>query len=188
MVNRLIIKRGFWFAMANRKKQAKDLRETTMKNEINHTVSPNSDQPVGREGFAMVTTLMMVLVLAVLAMGVVWMATSEKKTSFAEQVHISSVFSADAGGEAGINFVRLSPTPPRIVVFADSTVRVQADTDIVGSQSYGYDCKYVRKTPRPGWGVNYLNYNYRIDSTGKAASNGQSGVQLVVTRLYREGY
>ena len=159
-----------------------------MKNEINHTLPPKTDLPVGREGFAMVTTLMMVLVLAVLAVGVVWMAASEKKTSFAEQVHISSVFSADAGGEAGINFVRLSPTPPRIVVFSDSTVRSQADTEIVNSQSYGYECKYVRKTPRPGWGVNYLNYNYRIDSTGKAASNGQSDVQLVVTRLYREGY
>ena len=159
-----------------------------MKNEINPAQSCPQDQPVNREGFALVTTLLMVLVLAALAVGVVWMAGSEKKISFAEQVHISSVFSADAGGEAGINFVRLAPTPPRIITFADSTVRIQGETDIAGSQSYGFGCKFVRKTPRPGWGVNYLNYNYRINSTGNAASNGQSGVQLVVNRLYREGY
>ncbi len=157
-------------------------------NEVNQTPITESGAPVNREGFALVTTLLMVLVLAVLAVGIVWMATSEKKTTFAEQMHISSVFSADAGGEAGINFVRLSPTPPRIIAFVDSTVRSQGDTEIVGSQSYGFDCKFVRKTPRPGWGVNYLNYNYRIDSTGRAASQGQSGVQLVVNRLYREGY
>ncbi len=147
-----------------------------------------SPQAPNREGFALVTTLLMVLILSVLAVGVVWMASSEKKTSFAEGVHISSVFSADAGGEAGINFVRMSPTPPRIVTYADSTVRYQGETDIVGSQKYDYNCKYLRKTPRPGWGVNYLNYNYRINSNGQASTNGNSGVQLVVNRLYREGY
>lgn len=141
-----------------------------------------------REGFALVTTLLMVLVLAVLAVGVVWMASSEKKTSFAEQVHISSQFSADAGGEAGINFVRLSETPPPIVNFVDRTVKAQGSTDIVGSQSYDYQCQYLSKSPRPGWGVNYLNYNYNIDSNGAAATNGRSGVALVVNRLYREGY
>ncbi len=97
---------------------------------------------VNREGFAMVTTLLMLLVLSVLAVGVIWMATSEKKTTFAEQNHISSVFSADAGGEAGINFVRLSPTPPRIISFADSTVRYQGETALHGSQNYDFTCSY----------------------------------------------
>lgn len=141
-----------------------------------------------RQGFALVTTLLLVLVLSVLAVGIVWMASSEKKTSFAEQVHTSSQFSADAGGESGINFVRLSETPPRIINFADRTVRSQGTTAIAGSQTYDYDCQYLNKSPRPGWGVRYLNYNYGIDSTGKASTHGESGVQLVVNRLYREGY
>lgn len=146
------------------------------------------EEGLNREGFALVTTLLMVLVLAVLAVGVVWMASSEKKISFAEQVHISSQFSADAGGEAGINFVRLSETPPRIIDFNTRTVRNQGETDIAGSQTYDYDAMYLQKSPRPGWGVDYLNYNYQIDSTGQAAVNGRSDVQLVVSRLYREGY
>ena len=153
-----------------------------MKNKENSNLQPN------REGFALVTTLLMVLVLAVLAVGIVWMASGEKKTSFAEQVHISSQFSADAGGEAGINFVRLSESPPIIIDFAERTVRSQGSTGTVGSQAYDYECQYLAKSPRPGWGVNYLNYNYLIDSNGTASTNGQSGVQLVVNRLYREGY
>lgn len=159
-----------------------------MNTDCSRSLPSQPDSPANREGFALVTTLLMVLVLAILAVGVVWMASSEKKTAFAEQVHISSQFSADAGGEAGINFVRLSPTPPRILNFADKTVRSQGETAIVGSQAYGFECQYLKKTPRPGWAVNYLNYNYNIDSTGSASTTGQSGVQLVVNRLYREGY
>jgi len=143
---------------------------------------------LNREGFALVTTLLMVLVLSVLAVGLVWMASSEKKVSFAEQVHIASQFSADAGGEAGINFVRLEESPPRIIDFATRTVRNQGETNVSGSQNYDYDAFYLDKSPRPGWGVDYLNYNYQINSTGSAATNGRSDVQLVVGRLYREGY
>ena len=66
----------------------------------------------------MVTTLLVVLILSVLAVGVAWIAGSEKKTSFAEAVHVRSVFAADAGGEAAINFIRMSDAPPTILDFA----------------------------------------------------------------------
>lgn len=143
---------------------------------------------VDRQGFAMVTTLLMVLVLSVLAVGVVWMASSEKKITFAEQNHISSLFSADAGSEVGINFVRLSPSPPRIISYADSSVHFLTDEGLYGSQNYDIKCVYTGKARRPGWGVDFKNYNYRIDSTGAAATKGSSSVELVVNRLYREGY
>jgi len=143
---------------------------------------------VDREGFALVTTLLMVLVLSVLAVGVVWMATSEKKISFAEQNHISSLFSADAGSEAGINFVRLSPTPPRVINYEDSIVFYQGDTNLQGAQNYDYQCVFIGKARRLGWGVDFKNYNYRIDSNGAAAAQGKTKVELVVNRLYREGY
>ncbi len=149
---------------------------------------PVPNQGVDREGFALVTTLLMVLVLSVLAVGVVWMATSEKKISFAEQNHISSLFSADAGSEAGINFVRLSPTPPRVISYADSTVYYQGDTNLQGAQNYDYKCVFIGKARRLGWGVDFKNYNYRIDSNGAAATQGKTTVELVVNRLYREGY
>ncbi|PID79148.1 hypothetical protein CSB20_11510 [bacterium DOLZORAL124_64_63] len=143
---------------------------------------------LNREGFALVTTLLVVLVLSVMAVGLVWMASSDKKVSFAEQVHVASQFSADAGGEAGINYVRLADAPPRIIDFASRTIHNQGETNVHGSQKYDYDAFYLKKTPRPGWGVDYLDYNYRIESTGSASTKGRSNVQLVVSRLYREGY
>lgn len=141
-----------------------------------------------REGFAMVTTLLIVLVLGVLAVGVVWIAGSEKKTSFAEGVHIASVFAADAGGESGINFIRVSESPPTIIDFGTMRVRSQGETALVGTQAYSYDATYLRKRPKPGWGLEYLDYDYRIGSMGTAGRTGQTGVDLVVSRLFKQGY
>jgi hypothetical protein len=141
-----------------------------------------------RDGFAMATTLLVVLVLSVLAIAAVWLANSEKRTSFAESVHISSVFSADAGGEAGINFLRLRERPPMIIDFTDMTVHTQGTTPIQGSQNYEYRCRFVAKRPKPGWGIEFLDYDYQVVSTGTASQDGQSGVALIASRLFREGY
>ena len=141
-----------------------------------------------REGFAMVTTLLVVLILSVLAVGAVWLASSEKKTTFAEGVHVSSVFSADAGGEAGINFIRIATSPPRIIDFGTNTVRQVGTTNLQGSQNYDYDARYLNKRPKPGWGIEYLDYDYGVGSTGTASLDGESDVQVVVSRLFKEGY
>lgn len=143
---------------------------------------------VNREGFAMVTTLLVVLILSVLAVGVVWMATSEKKTSFAEGVHVASVFAADAGGEAAINFVRVSDSPPSIVDFGSGSVRNQGKTVLEGTSSYSYSTFYLGKSPKPGWGIDYLDFDYRIGSRGAASQKGDSGVEVVVSRLFKQGY
>ncbi len=141
-----------------------------------------------RDGFALVTTLLLVLVLGVIAVGVVWLASSEKKTSFAEQVHVRSVFAADAGGEAGINFVRVADSPPQILDFGSMSVNSVGETGLAGTQSYEYECRYIQKRPKPGWGIDYLDYDYRIQSHGEASQEGQSDVEVVVSRLFREGY
>ncbi len=143
---------------------------------------------IGREGFAMATTLLIILVLTVIAVGAAWMATSEKRTSFAEGVHMEALFSADAGTEASINFLRLSDTPPAIIDPATLAVRNQGDTPILDDQSYSYNCRFVTKRPKPGWGIEYLDYEYLITSRGEASRQGQSGVQVIATRLFREGY
>ena len=143
---------------------------------------------MNREGFAMVTTLLVVLILSVLAVGAVWLAASEKKTTFAEGVHIASVFAADAGGESAINFIRLSDTPPTYTDFGTQEVRSQSTTALQGSQAYSYNANFLRRWPKPGWGTDYLDYDYQIRSRGTASRNGDSGVGLVVSRMYREGY
>lgn len=141
-----------------------------------------------RDGFALVTTLLVILVLSVIAVGAAWLAGSEKRTSFAESVHLSAVYSADAGGEAGINFLRLSDSPPAILDFADFAVHNEGNTAIQGSQSYEFDCYYIRKRPKPGWGIEFLDYDYRVSSIGQASQSGTSGVELVAARLFKEGY
>ena len=141
-----------------------------------------------RGGFAMVTTLLIVLVISVLALGVAWLAGSEKKTTFAEGVHIRSVLSADAGGEAWINFIRVADTPPRITDFGTMTVQDQTETVLQGSQTYAYDCQYLAKRPKPGWGMEYLDYDYTVGAQGRAAAQGQTEVQVLVSRLFKEGY
>ncbi len=143
---------------------------------------------LNREGFAMVTTLLVVLVLSVLAVGAVWLASSEKKTTFAEGVHITSVFAADAGGEAGINFIRTSDSPPAIIDFGSMNVRSQGETGLYGSSSYAYDATYLSKRAKPGWGIDYLDFDYRLGSRGTASQHGESGVDVVVSRLYKMGY
>ena len=142
----------------------------------------------GREGFALVTSLLIVLVLSLLAVGIAWLASSEKKTSFAEAVHISSVMSADAGGEAGINFLRMSTAPPPIVDFTDNSVGEVGTTPIQGSQSYEYEAFYIGKSLKPGWGTDFMDYDYRIQSFGTASQSGESDVHLVAARLFKEGY
>jgi hypothetical protein len=143
---------------------------------------------VDREGFAMVTALLVVLVLSVLAVGAAWLATSEKKTTQAEAVHMRSVFSADAGGEAAINFVRTSNQPPQILDFTTMAVRSQPTTSVEGSQAFAYDVNFTRRAPKPGWGPEYQDFDYRIASLGQASRTGQSGVDVVVSRLFKVGY
>ena len=142
----------------------------------------------GREGFALVTAVLVVLVLSVLAVGVAWIASSEKKTTFAESVHVRSLFAADAGGEAGINFIRVADTPPSVVDWNTRVVQVQGQTVLDGSQAYAYDARFVRRVPKPGWGVDYKDFDYRIGADGRASTDGAASVDVVVSRLFKEGY
>jgi hypothetical protein len=142
----------------------------------------------GREGFALVATLLIILVLTVIAVGASWLASSEGKVTTAESVHTRALFSADSGGEAAINFIRLADDPPPIIDFADLTVRTQGATAIDAGQRYQYGCRFVRKRPKAGWGTDYLDYEYAVNAAGTTGAQGNSAVQVVAARLYREGY
>ena len=98
-----------------------------------------------RDGFALVTSLLVVVVLSLLAVAAVMLSSTEKRTTLAERVHNEAVFSADAGGEMAINFLRLSDSPPQIIDFAHNTVRTETDQALNGAQQYDYDCRYTRK-------------------------------------------
>lgn len=154
---------------------------TVTKNAIGNDATGLNAAATTRDGFAMVTALLVVLVLSVLAVGAAWLATSEQKTTVAEAAHVRSVFAADAGSEAGINFIRNSDTPP-MQTFNE------ADTALEGSQAYSFSAAYQTTRTKPGWGIDYLDFDYGIDALGEAGQSGQSGVAVVVSRLYKTGY
>ncbi len=139
----------------------------------------------GREGFATAVTLLIILVLAVIGLGAAWLASTERKTSFAESVRLTALYSADSGGEAAINFLRLAQAPPAYVGAA-RTVRTQGQTALVGTQSYGYGCNFVSVRPRAGWD-GYLDFNYRVTADGWASQEGRSAVRLLASRLFKVG-
>jgi hypothetical protein len=141
-----------------------------------------------RDGFALVTSLLVVVVLSLLAVAAVMLSNTEKRTSLAERVHNDAVFSADAGGEVAINFIRLSDSPPQIIDFADRTVRTVTDQELNGAQEFDYACQFARRQHRSGWDADYVDYDYRVATSGEAAAGGRSDVELVASRLFREGY
>lgn len=143
--------------------------------------------PSSRQGFALVSTLLIVLVISVLALGVAWLASSEKKTSFAEGVHIRSVLAADAGSEAGINFLRFADIPPALSS-ADGLVAGTERITLANSQAFAFECVFVGKSFRPGWGVEYPDFDYHIDSTGFASTKGEGHVQVLASRMFKTGY
>jgi len=101
---------------------------------------------------------------------------------------VASVFAADAGGEAGINFIRLSETAPTRLDWATGNVRNQADTNLEGLSQYSYNANFLLRQARQGWMDDYYDYDYKIGALGTASQKGVSGVDVVVRRLYREGY
>ncbi len=146
----------------------------------------------GREGFATAVTLLIILVLAVIGLGAAWLASTEKKTSFAESVHLTALYSADSGGESAINFLRLAQSPPPYTG-ASLTVRLQSQTVLEGTQSYGYQCNMCSGTPppvspAPGWGTEYRYFNYRVTADGWASQQGRSAVRMIASRLFRVGF
>lgn len=140
------------------------------------------------DGFALVTSLLIILVLSLIAVAAVVLSNTEKKATFAEGVHSTAVFSADAGGEKAIHFLRMSSTPPKILNDADGTVYSRIDEHLEGSQEFDTTCAFDHRRPRAGWGTQFVDYDFHIGSSGRASTKGRSDVNLVASRLFREGY
>jgi hypothetical protein len=136
----------------------------------------------------MVLALGVLAVLAVLAMIVAAMVVSEKKSAFFDYSGARSFYSADAATEAGVNWLRANTTPPP-VLDASQNVRVaNTFTDLGANHSYKFNVQYVRKRPRPGWSLEYKDYEYDVAATGASVKATESAVDVAATRLYREGY
>lgn len=140
------------------------------------------------EGYAMVVALSFITGLALLATIIVAVATSEKKTSFNDFTYSRSFYSADAGGEAAINWLRLQTSPPIKDNVNNVFVPTGFDT-LTADHKYKHNVAYTRKRPRAGWDFKqYKDFEYKVEADGSSVQQSEAEVELQVLRLFREGY
>ena len=136
----------------------------------------------------MVSAIAFIAILAVIATASIWIAGSEKKVSFSGETHQNSFYAADAGGEAGINWIRTQANPPGFIGTTKDVYNQASYTSLDNDQEYRFDMTYVRKRPRPGWSTEYKDFDYRLLSDGSSVNNNQSQLELNLSRLFKEGY
>jgi len=136
----------------------------------------------------MVMALGVLAVLAVLAMIVLAVVTSEKKTAFLDYASNRSFYSADAATEAGVNWIRRQNTPPPIIGAGSRVRNAGGLTALRNDHQYQFEISFVRKRPRPGWSLEYKDYEYLVGATGASVKGAESAIDVGATRLYREGY
>lgn len=147
-----------------------------------------SQRMAGERGSAMVLAIGVLAILSVLALVIVAVVVSEKQTQLADYSGTRSFYSADAATEAGVNWIRKQAIPPPLID-ANSNVFVAGGyTALSTNNQYKYDIQYVRKQIRPGWSVEYKDYQYRVTATGASAQTAESSIEVGASRLFREGY
>lgn len=144
--------------------------------------------PANERGSAMVMALGALAVLAVIAVVVISIVISEKRTAFSDYTGSRSFYSADAASEAGIHWIRHQYTPPALVDTAGHVHVTNTYTAIGPENGYKFDVEYIRKRYRPGWSVEYKDYEYHVDASGMSAQKSEAAIEVRATRLYREGY
>jgi hypothetical protein len=145
---------------------------------------PNAEE----RGSALVLILGSLLVFSALAIIAVSIVTSDKRSAATEYTHNKAFYSADAATEAGLNWLLMQPTPPPLLD-ADSNVRLAgAPTGLGAGHEYSFGVQYVTKRFRAGWTLDYRDYEFNVEADGASARQAAASVDLVATRLYREGY
>ena len=143
----------------------------------------------GRErGSAMIMALGVLTVLAVLALLVMSVAISGKRTAYSDFSGSTSFYSADAASEAGVNWLKHQYSPAALVDSLNHVYVADDYTTIGATGRYRYDITYTGKQYRPGWSVEYKDYEYGVAASGQSTPTAASSVQLSASRLYREGY
>ncbi|MCX5801049.1 MAG: hypothetical protein NTX17_06645 [Candidatus Eisenbacteria bacterium] len=148
---------------------------------MKHSLSNN-------KGIAMVTALAFITCLALLAAIIIAVAISEKKITSNEYAHGRSFYSADAAGEAAINWLRAQSSPPGIVDEDDHVFVPVGYSNLSQDHRYQFRITYLRKTTRPGWGAEYKDFEYNIEAVGASSQESESQIVVQASRLFKEGY
>jgi Tfp pilus assembly protein PilX len=141
-----------------------------------------------QRGSAMVLAIGVLALIATLAIVVLAVVVTEKRTSSSTYAHDRAFYSADAATEAGVHWIRSQRSPAAAVDslnhvrLSDSTITLSPD------HRYEYEVQYIGKRHRPGWSIEYKDYIYRVEAVGTSAQQSQAALEVNATRLYREGY
>ena len=150
-----------------------------------HRTAPPSD---GERGSAMVLALGVIVLLAVLALVAISVVVTEKRTDASGYTASRSFYSADAATEAGINWLRQQSIPPAPIDTLNN-VRLSASFDTLSDRNrYRFDVQFLRRTHRPGWSLEYKDYEFQVGAVGVSGIAAESAADVEVSRLYREGY
>ncbi len=133
------------------------------------------------------TAVLVVLVLSVLAVGVAWIAVLRAEVRLRRAGPHASILAADAGTEAGIHFLRVADVPPA-VTGAGGAIMSTGTITLQGSQSFEFACLYEGRSFRPGWGVEYPDFDYSIRATGYASARGEGHASVLASRMFKMGY
>ncbi len=140
-------------------------------------------------GSALILAIGVLVVLAAIAGVIVSIAISEKKSQSATYTGSRAFYSADAAGEAGINWIRTQPSPPGLLDAQKNVFLSGGYIPLNPTHSYKFDVQYVGKHFRPGWDAEYYkDFEYRIDANGASVQQSESAVEVSALRLYKEGY
>lgn len=144
---------------------------------------------VDREGIGLVGAMLALALLGVLALVAAQLASNEKQTSWNEWVHAGSFHAADSGGEAAIGWLLEVPGAPPIPNFGTNMqVSYKGETSLHGSQTYTYRMDFLRLAHRPGSGTTFPEFYYDVDSSGGAGSDGNSNIELMISKQVPLGY
>lgn len=139
-------------------------------------------------GSTMVLALGAMAVLAVIAIVVMSIVIAEKRASSSQYANDRAFYSADAAGEAGVHWIRNQLSPPALVDTSNAVRAPSGYTALGDDHFYDFGVDYVGKQFRPGWSVEYKDYIYRVETTGRSGQQSNAALEFNATRLYRGGY
>lgn len=152
-------------------------------------------------GVGLVNAMLALSLLAVFALVAASLAINERRTTFNDRIHTEAFVSADSGGEESIAWLRSQTKTPIMAEGIDGDTTVASfgsrSMDMAHSdQQFEYriavDPKIRTRQGGPvgysAGSASYRNMFFIVQSRGAAGTDGESKVELLVSKLIRFGY
>jgi Tfp pilus assembly protein PilX len=140
------------------------------------------------EGFVLVASLMMLMVLMIIGIAATNTTTLELQISGNDKVQKMDFYAAESGWQRGVQWLEDKVNPPDRVTgaAASETVLSQSEDSALTSRTIPTDLLIENKGNfgAAGSGGNYRTFTYQITST----ANQEQVVEVVVQKIFKIGY